>query len=266
MLLKRLCKIAPPGKNKRWIGKIEDLRNDLNASQAEVSIMDYGAVSPELNLTDQMMDQGRVVTRNVGELSRNASKPYVWDLLLFKLVREFKPSRCLELGTCLGLSASYQAAALKLNQGGRIVTLEGAESLASLARQHFRALGLDNVDMAVGRFKDTLGGLLDKRTPIDYAFIDGHHDEQATLSILIRSARFYRKEQYLFLMTFHGPRGMKRAWSTIQADPRIKVAVDLTNVGICLVDIDLDRKHIFKMQLNLINQQSPTYRKAVPED
>jgi hypothetical protein len=66
------------------------------------------------------MNRGKVVTRTVGEVSKGASKPYFWSLLLFKLIRKFRPSICLELGTCLGISASFQAAALKLNGIGKI--------------------------------------------------------------------------------------------------------------------------------------------------
>jgi predicted O-methyltransferase YrrM len=83
------------------------------------------------------------------------------------------------LGTCLGISTSYLAAALKLNLAGSVVTLEGAETKARLAAQNFRELGLSNVCTIVGRFQDTLDDVLE---PIKFAFIDGHHEESATLA------------------------------------------------------------------------------------
>ena len=121
---------------KSWIDRIESLRKELNSSTTEISMVDYGAGSSDLDLTDEQMYQGRLVTRTISDISRSCSKPYLWCLLLFKLIREFRPSVCVELGTCLGVSACYQAAALKLNQRGKIITLEGAESLASLAKQN----------------------------------------------------------------------------------------------------------------------------------
>jgi hypothetical protein len=121
---------------KRWIDRIELLREKLDSSTTKISIVDYGAGSPDLCLTNEEMNRGKVVTRTVGEVSKGASKPYFWSLLLFKLIRKFRPSICLELGTCLGISASFQAAALKLNGIGKIVTMEGAESLSSLAKGH----------------------------------------------------------------------------------------------------------------------------------
>ena len=100
--------------------------------------------------------KGRVITKAIGDACKT-SKSHFWSFLLFKLIREFKPSTCLELGTALGISACYQAAALKLNQAGNLTTLEGADSLALIAKQHFQALGLDNVRVVIGRFQDTFG-------------------------------------------------------------------------------------------------------------
>ena len=137
-----------------WIERIESLRRELNSSSEQISIADYGAGSTD-GTTDATIHQDRIVVRTVGKVCRRASKSYFWSLLLFKLIREFEPSACLELGTCLGISASYEAAALKLNQHGTLVTLEGAESLASLAARSLAVLGLENVDLVIGKFQQT---------------------------------------------------------------------------------------------------------------
>ena len=43
-----------------------------------------------------------------------------------RLVRELRPHSCLELGTGVGVSAGYQAAAMELNGVGRLLTLDGS--------------------------------------------------------------------------------------------------------------------------------------------
>jgi len=53
------------------------------------------------------MYQGVNMDTTVGKTCKIASKPYFWSLLLFKLIREFKPSNTIELGTCLGISGAY---------------------------------------------------------------------------------------------------------------------------------------------------------------
>ena len=230
---------------KKWIDKIESLREELNSSTTKISIVDYGAGEASLSLTNEEKDRGRVVTRTIGEFSGGASKPYFWSLLLFKLIRKFRPSFCLELGTCLGISASYQAAALKVNGMGKIVTLEGAESLASLAERHFQSLSLDNVKVVIGRFQDTLDEVLNEYKSIDYAFIDGHHDEKATLAYFEQIIPFLSEGAILVFDDISWSDGMKRAWKTIIADKRVKISVNLRQIGFCIIDSRIEsRKNI----------------------
>ncbi len=219
-----------------WIEKIESLRRELNSSSKELSITDYGARSSKVALSEEEMYRGQIVTRTVGTVCRRASLPFFWTWLLFRLIREFRPAVCLELGTCLGISAAYQAAALKLNRAGKLVTMEGAESLASLARQNFQQLGFDNVSVVTGRFQDTLEYTLKQTGTIDYAFIDGHHDEKATLAYFEKIYPFLSEEAVLVFDDVSWSPGMKRAWNTIVADNRIGVAVNLKKLGICIVD------------------------------
>ena len=166
---------------KVWIDKIEQLRENLNASTTEISLVDYGAGKSDEHRTQQDMYAGKTVTTTVGEVCRFGSKSPFWSFLLYNLVREFKPAVCIELGTCLGISASYQAVALSLNKAGKIVTIEGAKTLAKYAEQNIETIGLENVRVVAGRFQDVLDEVLNESSPIDFAFIDGHHDEKATM-------------------------------------------------------------------------------------
>lgn len=248
--LRAVLKSSVSMEEKAYIDRIESQRNELNASSTEISITDYGAGSPGLNLTVEEIHQGRVVTKSVGEVCQHASQPYKWAFLLFELVRNFKPSVCLELGTALGISAAYQAAALELNHHGRIVTLEGAKSLASLARENFERLGLERVVVRVGRFQDILGDVLSECAPIDFAFIDGHHNEHATLTYYEQIIPFMSECAVLVIDDISWSKGMKRAWNIIAADKRIKVSVDLFKCGICVTaSCAEERKSSFKIAL-----------------
>ena len=229
---------------KKWIDQIELFRKELIYSSAKISFMDYGAGGSSLDLTDKEMDKGRIITRTVGDICISASKPYFWSLLLFKLIRKFKPSSCLELGTCLGVSAFFQSAALKLNGKGKLITLEGAESLASLAEEHFQVLDLDNVKVVVGRFQDTLSTVLETYKPIDYAFIDGHHDEKATLLYFEQIKPFLSERALLIFDDISWSEGMKKAWKTIEADEMVKISVNLRQIGICVIDHRIDGKQL----------------------
>lgn len=219
-----------------WAARIEALRRELLASTEELEIVDYGAVEPGMDVTSDEMYTGRVVHRRVGEICKSASKPPQWAFLLLELVRAFEPKQGVELGTSLGISASYEAAGMQLNGDGRLTTLEGAAAVAERARRNFEQLGLaDRIEVVVGRFQDTLDPVLARVGPVDYAFVDGHHDRDATIAYFEQLAPHLAPEALLVFDDISWSSGMADAWSSIRSDPRVTLSVDLFKVGICVV-------------------------------
>lgn len=219
-----------------WFRRIEEVRGDLLTSSDVIEQIDFGAGDAKSSLSADEMAYGRRVERSVRELC-SASKSPFWSESLFHLVRWFEPSVGLELGTCFGISAGYQAAAMKLNGKGRLVTCEGAPALAERSRQHLDALGLgDRVEIVVGRFSDTLGEVLPRVAPLDYAFIDGHHDEHATVAYFEQLVPFLASRALLVFDDIAWNDGMKRAWRSISRDARCHLAVDFGKVGLILID------------------------------
>jgi predicted O-methyltransferase YrrM len=164
--------------------------------------------------------------------------------LLFRLVREFSPASCLELGTCIGVSAAFQAAALELNGVGRLLTLERKPLLVETARNHFAQLGLTRVAVRQGLFQDTLDVALAEMAPIDYAFIDGHHDEHATVEYFDRICGALAETAVLVFDDIKWSEGMERAWARIAADRRVGIAADLGNIGVCVVGLPGSPRHL----------------------
>ncbi len=225
-----------------WTRKVEAMRKRLSCSTDEVSIQDYGAEQPDQQHTDEEMYQGLVVKRTVGDMCRRASKPYLWSLVLFKLIRAFKPSCGVELGTCLGVSGSYQASAMKLNGQGRLITMEGAPSLAARAKENFAGFELDNVQVVEGRFQDNLEQVLEANKPIDYAFIDGHHDEKATLAYFEQMLPYFAPRAVVVFDDISWSEGMRRAWLALEKHEKVRVSVDMRQLGICILDDTISDK------------------------
>ena len=173
---------------------------------------------------------------SLGDICRTASKDPFWSLVLFKLVRALRPRNCVEMGTAVGISAAYQAVALRLNGEGRLTTLDGAEALAPVARGVFAQLGVDNVELVVGKFQVTLSLVLAARRPVDFIFVDGHHDESATLNYFEQILPFLSQRAVMVFDDITWSEGMRRAWSRIAADLRLSLVLDLGPVGLCVVD------------------------------
>lgn len=226
---------SPSGDERVWFGKIEALRRRLEQSTAELTIVDYGAGSADQNLTPQEMQQGKTVRRRVADICRTAAKPRDWATLLFYLVRHVRPGACLELGSSLGISAAYQSAALELNGHGRLVTVEGAEPVATLARRHLTELGLARGRVEVGRFQDRLDDVLRDLGRLDFAFIDGHHDERATIAYFEKVLPACAERAVLVFDDIAWSPGMRRAWAGIAAHERVGAAIDLFKIGIGVI-------------------------------
>jgi predicted O-methyltransferase YrrM len=216
------------------IEAIESARARLEASSESVETIDYGA-GPGGMRTDEEMERGVPVIRNLGELCRSSSKPSHAARLLFRLVRERRPDRCLELGTCLGISAAYQAAALDLNGRGSLITMEGAPALAERAGILLDELGLGSrVDIRVGRFVDLLPDVL-QSARFDLAFVDGHHDENATLDYFRRIVPAMRAGGLLVFDDIGWSDGMARAWRVIRSDPSVEQDSERLGFGLAVV-------------------------------
>ncbi|HTY12019.1 MAG TPA: class I SAM-dependent methyltransferase [Bacteroidota bacterium] len=211
----------------RLIGRIQSRRAMLEHSNEQITITDYGA---------GRKTNGGDGAHSIGNVARNSSKPHQWAMQLFRLIRSFTPLSCLELGTCLGISGMYEAAALQLNAKGKLVTLEGDESLAEMARRNFSELGFTNAEVVQGRFQDTLEAAARRICPIDFVFIDGHHAGEWMTKYFEMVFPFLSSHALVLFDDIHWSRDMKRAWDAVKRDPRILLNSDLYQLGITIVN------------------------------
>ena len=178
-----------------------------------------------------------------------ASKPPKWCLHLYHLIRQLKPTVCLELGTCVGISAAYTATALSANQnGGRLTTMEGGSGRAERSRETLRKLGCDNAEVVAGLFIDTLPGVLSRIGTIDFAFIDGHHDPDATLSYFEMIFPHLASHAVLAFDDIYW-RDMAQAWEKRKVDPRFCCTIDHNQIGVCVVNNSGLAPEIFRITI-----------------
>ncbi|MDQ1394486.1 MAG: hypothetical protein QOF30_3463, partial [Acidimicrobiaceae bacterium] len=165
----------PDDRLQAQIAMIERRRRELEARRDLVEMLDFGAGSNFANPAAALgTDPARTVRTPVGELCRRASRGPEWGRLMAAITRSTRPGAVLEMGACMGLSACYFGAALRANGGGRIVTIEGAPALASIAEETVREVGLhDVVEVRTGTFAELLGPTLDELGTTDLAFVDG---------------------------------------------------------------------------------------------
>jgi predicted O-methyltransferase YrrM len=197
-----------------WISRIENRRRVLDESTDSIP-----------------RDDGQFEV--LGEVSRLSSVSPHRAAVLFAVMRETRARSALELGTCVGVSAAYEAAALRLNEGEPLVTIEASAGRMEVARETFAGLGLVEVDARLGNFQQVLQALAAKRRKFDYAFIDGNHREGATVEYhQFFVERLAAPGAIVVFDDIRWSEGMHRAWATVSRHPEVELAVDLGLMGL----------------------------------
>jgi len=230
------------------IAEIEERRSALLASDRQIAFIDFGAGSPDSNRSEAEMQLGVNSTELVSKLCL-ASKPRFWAHILFKLIRNLQPTSCIELGSCVGISAAYISAALDLNGDGRLLTLEGAPEIAEIAQQTLAGQASNRASVVVGPFQETFEGALSDLGSVDFFFNDGHHDHDAVLGYFEQALPHLGDEAVVVIDDIRWSGGMLRAWRAIEDHGRVAATIDLGPIGISVLSAQPCAKQKFTIRL-----------------
>lgn len=212
---------------------IEARRQRLLSRPDRIRVTDFGAGS----------HTGAGQERLVADIARTAAKPPQLAQLLFRLVNHFRPATTLELGTSLGLTTAYLAAADSRQQ---VITFEGCPNVAAVARETFAALQLTNITLIEGNLDSTLASTLAALTkPVDFAFFDGNHRYEPTLRYFELCLAHRTAESVFVFDDIHWSADMERAWESIKAHPEVNVTVDLFFVGLVFFRQKQPKQHFW---------------------
>ena len=214
---------------------IERVREMLLYNKRILEIEDLGAGSKT----------GKNKLRTVQSIAKSALKSKKYSQLLFRMADHYQSGTIVELGTSLGITTAYLAAA---NSNSSVITLEGSEAIANLAEENFAKLKLKNIELVKGNFDDTLPTVLSSLPTVDLAFIDGNHRYQPTLNyfeqILVKS----NHQSIIILDDIHWSREMEEAWQMIQQHSAVTMTIDLFFIGIVLLRDEFKIKQHFSVR------------------
>lgn len=212
---------------------IERIRERLLMDHTPIDIYDFGAGSAASK------------QKNVKQIAKSALTSPYFCRFLFKLTNYLKPQKVLELGTSLGISANYIAAAAPSAQ---IISLEGDPNIAAYAKS---VLSKTSVEVRIGQFAKTLNKALEDLGKVDLAFIDGNHQKDPTIEYFESILPFIDADSILIFDDIHWSNEMQEAWEIIRKHPQVKASVDLFFMGIIFFRKEIKER----VHLNIIEHK-----------
>jgi len=205
--------------DKKVYTEVENIRKTLLADDRTITVLDLGAGS-HINKNN---------TKKVSDIAAHALKSPKLAQLLYRIVADLQPTIIIELGTCLGVTTIYlQKAAAE----AKVHTLEGSPETAAVAKETFTNAVLNNIELITGNFDDTLPDVINNIDKVDFVFVDGNHQKDATLKYFEWCLPKVQDDTLLIFDDIYWSEGMKEAWEQIKAHPQVKITVDLFWIGL----------------------------------
>ena len=209
--------------------EIESVRYELAKSEETISFNDYGTG----------IFKHRTRECKISEIIKTSATRPKYGKLLFRTVRYFNPLKIIELGTSLGIGTMYLGMG---NPESEIITIEGCEECARRARMSFKKMGLENIVVKTGWFKNVLPDVLKRMEFIDLVFIDGDHRKNELIGYFETCLPHRHNNTVFILDDIHWSPEMKDAWGIIKQYPEVNVTIDLYQMGMIFFRTEMSKQ------------------------
>ena len=200
--------------------KIEDIRDNLKLNFDSIELEDYGAGSRN--------EISKIKT--ISEIANSSLTKAKYAQLIFRLLNNGTAENIVELGTSLGLTTSYLAS---VNPKSTVYSFEGDKSIAKVATNNIKSLGLENVDLNVGEFSKTLEPWLNSiEFKLDFVFLDGNHRFESTMSYFEMILPHIHDKTIVIIDDIRWSKGMEKAWDELKSRKEVGVSIDVFQMGI----------------------------------
>jgi len=216
------------------LSDLKELRNQFERDSSSLVQEDHGAGPRGQRSTSP----GSPRQRTVSAVAKSAITPEREAEAIVRMLKTLAPhGRCLELGTSLGIMSAHL-----LRSGWNVETWEGCPNTLAKAQEGWKALGLSHrIDSRQGRFESLLASC-DPSAMWDVAYVDGHHEGQATLDLL--EALEPRIRLGVIVDDIAWTRDMHHAWEVAKNLPRWRVAMSWAGRGILLKGEHMSRQQV----------------------
>lgn len=203
--------------------RIEKQRSLLLRQRSLLETTDFGTGSGK--------NEYKTRFRQVRNITRNSSISPKFGALIYRLVKYAEPDEILEVGTAMGISTLYIAAAAPKSN---IVTMEGCAVIAEKAQENFNHMGIGNIELVMGNFNHLIAKTVSNFDKLDFVLIDGNHRKKPTLDYFSQILPKLHPGSMVVIDDIHWSKGMEEAWDEIRKHESVTVSIDLFRTGILL--------------------------------
>jgi predicted O-methyltransferase YrrM len=214
--------------------RIEALRHEITQADRPVEMVYYGVTRRTQGMSEDELRAGVKVEETTKTGVPRISAPPWKAQLLFRLVRECRPTKVLELGTGYGISGLYQLAAVELNGHGHFYTVDGSGENMAIASELFERLGSDRWTTFLGPLRETLPGVLERTGTVDMVFVDADHGYAGTMYNFETTYPYVSDGGIWVFDDVTWSPEMWQAWQEISRSEKAKNAVQVREIGICV--------------------------------
>ncbi len=215
--------------NPTKISIINQFRNQLLKSNKVIGVTDFGKGSKVFKSNK----------RKVSKIAKVAGISKRRSYLLIRIVSYFNSYKILEIGTSLGIGTASLAIG---NSETKVTTLEGCINTAEIAKQQFKKFNLNNIDISIGDFKNTLPKSIKNKT-FDLIYFDGNHQKKPTLDYFEQCLETITNESVFVFDDIHWSKEMQETWEIIKNHPKVTVTIDTFYWGIVFFRKEQVKEH-----------------------
>ncbi len=205
------------------------IQRSLFSNKNSITITDYGKGSLVFKSND----------RKVSDIAKIAGINKKKSALLLRMVDYFNTKNILEIGTSVGLGTSVLSIG---NPDAKIVTLEGCKNTADIANELFKTNQLNNIQLVVGNFNETLSIVLaDKQ--YDLIYFDANHQKEPTLQYFNQCLKTVHNNSIFIFDDINWSPEMQLAWQEIKSHPKVTITINTFFWGMVFFRKEQKKQH-----------------------
>ena len=199
---------------------VSKYRLELLKSKKQIEVSDFGAGSKSMKSNN----------RDVSDIVKNSSSSEQFGVFYQKLVKEFKITSVLELGTSLGIGTMYFALS---ENSPSVVTIEACSNTFGFSKQNFEKRKISNVEFVNDTFDNVFQNRLLEGKLFDLVFIDGNHKSKSVLKYYEYISNHLASEKCIYIVDdINWTLDMYKAWKIIAKKNKKNLVINMGRMGV----------------------------------